>query len=113
MLAQRLRHRATVQHLTTTRGDGGSKREGFTTWLEHEPCEILALSGRELIASSNEWGKVTHRITMRSRPGFLASDRVVDEADDSAVVYNVRAVLPDFKLNQYVTLMCESGVNNG
>jgi head-tail adaptor len=111
MLAQRLRHRVRIDDVAITTGARNAKVEGWAMWLEHEPAEIYALSGHEVVTSNNEFGRVTHRITIRHRPGLLPRMRIVDETDGT--VYNVKALLPDFKLRQWYTILCESGLNNG
>lgn len=102
-----------MQRLVTTQATNGAKVEAFEDWLTHEPAEIYALSGRELLSANNEWPMCTHRITMRWQTGVVPSMRVIDEADPGGVVYNIRAVLPDSSLRKWYTLVCESGVNNG
>lgn len=108
MLAQRLRHRVDIERLAVTRGDGGAKVESFATHIADEPAEVYGLSGAEFARASSEYGRVTHRITVR-RQDVLPTDRITHEG----VIYNIRAVLPDFKMRQWLTLMCESGVNDG
>lgn len=113
MLAQQLRHRVTLQEQVVTQATNGAKSEGWVTRLEHEPAAILALSGREFTTANNEFGVITHRITLRYQGLAIKAQtwRVIDETDGT--VYNIKAPLPDFKLRQYVNLMCESGLNNG
>lgn len=108
MLAQRLRHRVNIERLTATRGTDGSKAEAFVAHLTDEPAEVYGLSGAEYARASSEYGRVTHRITVR-RQDVLSTDRIVHEG----TLYNIRAVLPDFKMRQWLTLMCESGMNDG
>jgi len=110
MLAQRLRHRITVSRLTVVQAVSGAKTETFVPYISNEPAEIYGLSGGEYIRASSEYGVVTHRVTMRKQDGVKPSDRVVDH-DGQA--YNIKAVLPDFKQRQFLTLMCESGFNDG
>jgi head-tail adaptor len=113
VLAPKLRHRVTLQALTTTQATNGAKSEAFANWLTGEPASIYALSGRELLAANNEWPMCAYRITVRWRPGIVPSMRVIDEADPGGVVYNIRAVQPDESLRKWYTLVCEAGVNNG
>jgi len=110
MMAQRLRHRIEVARLVVTQDGAGAKAESFTPYISDEPAEIYGLSGSEYAKASSEYGVVTHRITMRRQDDVKASDRVTDQ-DGQA--YNIRAVLPDFKQRQWLTLMCDSGSNNG
>ena len=113
MLAQQLRHRVSLQEQVTTKATNGNKSEAWVTRLEHEPAAILALSGKELTAAHNEFGMITHRLTVRYQALAIKATtwRVLDETDGT--VFNIKAALPDFKLRQYLNLMCESGLNNG
>lgn len=109
MLAQRLRHRIEIERLTETRDTTtGAKAESFVPYVSDEPAEVYALSGSEFARASSEYGRVTHRITIR-RNDVRSSDRITHEG----TLYNIRAILPDFKMRQWLTIMCESGVNNG
>lgn len=113
MLAQRLRHRVRLDELVTTEGERGSKSEGWVARLEHEPAEIFAMSAREVVTANNEFGAITHRVTVRYNGLQVKAPtwRVVDEVDGT--VFNIKGVLPDFKQRQWLTLLCESGLNNG
>lgn len=111
MLAQRLRHRVNVERLQTVQdAETGAKSETFVSFISDEPAEIYALSGSEFVSAQALQGRVTHRITMRRQEGVRPSMRIVDHDGE---VYNIRAILPDFKQRQWLTMMCESGVNDG
>lgn len=74
------------------------------------PCEVVALSGRELIAAQAVQSRVTTRIGVQYRPGFDASMRAIL----GETVFNVEAVIPDPDSRiRSVTLLCSSGVNEG
>lgn len=86
------------------------------TWLpafdtsSRMPCEVTAMSGRELIAAQAVQSKVTTRIKVRFRPGFDATMR----ATLGDTIYNIEAVIPDPRSRiGYVTLLASSGVNDG
>ena len=109
MNAGSLRHRISIDELVTTQdSETGATEE---TWVE--VCQVWAainpISGREFIASAAMQDQVNTRITIRWRTGILPEMR----ARHTDTIYNIRAVLPDPTLRRHITLMCESGVNNG
>lgn len=108
-LAQRLRHRVTIEQVTETRdADGGV----VTTWAalhSKVPAEIVPLSGREFIAAQAAQAGVNARMTIRYVDGITPKMRVVHGPD----IYNIEAVLPDPTLRRHLTLMVSTGVNNG
>lgn len=114
MLTQRLRHRGDLE--APTRVQDPVTGAVTTTWstvrAPGEPliaAEIVPLSGREFTAAQSMQAGVTTRITIRWRPGVTALQRFVHEG----AVYDIRAVLPDHTLRKHLTLMCETGVNDG
>jgi len=75
------------------------------------PCQVVALSGRELIAAQASQSRVTTRIVTQYRSGFNASMRA---RYGQGEVFNIEAVIPDPESrNRYVTLLASSGVNEG
>jgi len=75
------------------------------------PCEVVYLSGRELIAAQAVQSKVNVRIRARARPGFDAVQRARSPAGQ---IFNVEAVIPDPDSgNRFVTLLASTGVNEG
>lgn len=105
-----LRHRITIEELTTSQDSDGALEEA---WLPIGPpvsASIVALSGRELIAAAAVQSKVGTRITMRYRPGIKAAQRVLHRG----LIYNIDAVIPDMKSGVHsLTLQCSSGANEG
>lgn len=75
------------------------------------PCELVFLSGRELLAAQAVQSKVTARIRVRFRPGFDAVQRA---RSASGQVFNIEAVIPDPDSGtRFVTLLASTGVNAG
>lgn len=109
MLAQRLRHRVTIEQVAESRdSDGGV----ITTWAalhSKVPAEIVPLSGREFVAAQAAQAGVNARMTIRYVAGITTKMRVVHGSD----IYNIEAVLPDPTLRRHLTLMVSTGVNNG
>lgn len=114
MIAPRLRHRVDIQaYVTTQDSETGTVEEEWESILDSEDvliaAEIMPLSGREFVAAQTIQAGVTTRITVRWMTGIVPSMRVVHQGE----VYNIKAVLPDGTLRRHITLMCDSGVNDG
>ena len=107
-IAHRLRHRITIERLSTTRDEFGGAVEAWET-VAIVPAEVWPLSGREFVAAQAEQAGVTTRITIRYQAGIEPAMRITHDGR----TYNIKAVLPDPTLRRHITLMCESGVNNG
>lgn len=113
MRPQKLRHRIDIEALDVTLDSSGAQVDQWASILSSDdpllPAEIVPLSGREFVAAQAVQAGVTTRITIRWRDDVKPSMRVVHDSD----VYNIRAVLPDPTLRRHLTLMCETGVNDG
>jgi SPP1 family predicted phage head-tail adaptor len=109
--AGRLRHRVQLQEFTSTLNTDGAVEE---TWVDSVgrlmPAEIVALSGRELIAAQSIQSRVSSRIRIRYLPGVRAAMRIVHRT----TIYNIEAVIPDPDSGQrFITLLCSNGPNDG
>jgi len=107
------RHWVTFESPETEMDSDGAQVE---TWvpafpLNHRmPCQVRALSGRELFAAQASQSKVSTEIVTQYRPGFKASMR----GRLGAEVFNIEAVILDPESrNRTITLRCSSGVNLG
>lgn len=111
MQAGKLRHRVLLQSLQTSLDTDGALVEEWTdVFPDSIAAQISPLSGRELIAAAAVQSKISTRIVIRARPGIVASMRAVHRS----TVYNIRAVVPDAESgNQWLTLQCESGADEG
>ncbi len=107
-IAHRLRHRVTIEQRTQTRDEWGGVVESWDT-VTIVPAEVYPLSGREFVAAQATQADVTTKITIRYQAGIEPAMRVTHDGS----IYNIRAVLPDPTLRRHLTLMCETGVNNG
>ena len=114
MKAGRLRHWLTFEAPTTTLDSDGAQVEVWADAFSvnsRMPCELVALSGRELIAAAAVQSKVSVRIRCRYRAGFAANWRAV--ADDGTV-WNIEAVIPDPDSRiRWVSMTTSQGVNEG
>ena len=107
-IAHRLRRRITIELKTAGADAWGQPVETWET-VSIVPAEVWPLSGREFVAAQAEQAGVTTRITIRYQAGIEPAMRVTHDGK----TYNIKAVLPDPTLRRHITLMCESGVNNG
>lgn len=75
------------------------------------PADVVAVSGRELMAAAAVQSRVSHRITVRFRPGFDAGMRA---RDPDGVIYNLEAIIPDKESGRSsITFLASTGVNEG
>lgn len=109
MQAGKLRHRITIAERVQSRDSIGGVVETWQPLVSNLPAEIVPLSGREYVAAQATQAGVTTRITIRHRGGITSAMRIEHGAD----IYNIRAVLPDPTLSRHLTLMCETGGNDG
>lgn len=113
MRAGALRHRVDIEEFGVALDSEGAQVEEWNSILSSDepllPAEIVPLSGREFVAAQAVQAGVTTRITIRWRSDVKPSMRVVHDGG----IYNIRAVLPDPTLRVHLTLMCETGVNEG
>lgn len=113
MKAGRLRHWLTFETLVTEQDSDGNAVEAWVDAFDTNPrmpCDVEALSGRELIAAQSLQSRITTRIRTRYRPGFDA----VQRARDATTIWNIEAVItdPDSRI-RWVTFLCSSGTNAG
>ena len=110
IIAYKLRHRIDIQQLAyTIDSNTGARSDSWTTFVANEPASIAPLSGREFIAAQSVQAGVSTRITIRKRDGIIPANRIVH----GNTIYNIISVLPDPTLERHLTLLCDSGVNNG
>lgn len=107
------RHWVSFESLESEMDSDGARVEMWVpAWpVNHRmPCDVVALSGRELIAAQAVQSKVSTRIRTQYRPGFKAAMRGLLGGE----VFNIEAVILDpNSRNRDVTLLCSSGVNEG
>lgn len=114
MRAGALRHWLTFEKLVVDQDSDGARVE---TWLpafdvsSRMPCEVVALSGRELIAAQAQNSKVSHRIKVRYRPGLEPKMRA---RDPDGTIFSFEALIPDASSRiRHVTILATAGVNVG
>jgi SPP1 family predicted phage head-tail adaptor len=110
MLAQRLRHRVTVQQQVpevTTYGEG----VGYF-WADvytAVPAEVLTGPGREFNAADAKQAETTARITLRWFPGLDPSMRIVWEGKH----YDILSIELDVTARREYRLRCKEGTSDG
>lgn len=117
MLAQRLRHRVTVQHSAIIRNmTTGSTTTSWTTFwadsntpVENWPAEVLTGPGREPYASGAKQAETDARITMRWFPGLTQKMRIVFEGQ----VYEIIGIEKDRTGRREYRLQCKQGIGDG
>lgn len=114
MESGRLRHWLTFETKVVDQDSDGNVTEvwqdAFST-SARMPCEVVFLSGRELITAQAMHSKVTLRVKTRYRPGFEFVQRA---SSHTGQVFNIEAVIPDPDSGvRFVTLLCSTGVNEG
>ncbi len=114
MRAGRLRHWLTFESLVVDQDSDGNRLEEWIPAFEVSsrlPADVVALSGRELIAAQAQNSRVTHRIMLRYRPGFLPTMRA-RLADGT--IFSIEGIIPDpDSRRRHVTILASSGVNVG
>jgi SPP1 family predicted phage head-tail adaptor len=109
VLSARLRHRVDIEQYAETRDEFGGVVQTWSAYASDVPAEIVPLSGREFVAAQAMQGSVTTRITVRYDPSINPKMRIKHDG----TIYNIRAVLPDPSLRRWLTLMCDTGANDG
>jgi len=107
--AGKLRHRIAIEELKETRSDYG---EVVREWVPvaNVWAQVVPQSGKEFVAAQAIQAQVDTRITIRYRDDITPKHRVVYRSH----IYDIRAVLPDDDSGlEHMTLMCQSGVNDG
>lgn len=105
----KLKHRITIQEYKQGQQDpmtGDIISEWVTkaiTW-----AQVQGVNGQEFLSSGAEQSNTTWRVIIRYIPQIRASFRIL--IDDQ--ILNIKAVLPNNDKTM-ITIMAESGVNNG
>ena len=106
----KLRHRVTLQRNdetqdTTTGAMLPAWVDVASVWASVEP-----LSGREFVAAQAVQSNVSVRIVVRYRADITPAMRIIH----AGRVHNIAGVLADKDSGrEYLTLMCDQGVNDG
>ena len=83
-----LRHEITIEKLTKTRVAGGGHTKVWATFVSARAC-IKPLSGRERLHAMHIQDSLTHRITIRYRPGVTPAMRI----KFGTRIFNIKAVI--------------------
>lgn len=116
--AGRLRHWLTFEILVHDVDSDGAHVENWAPAFPVGfvmPAEVTALSGSELIAAAAQQSKVSHRLKIRYREGFVErGSKMRARSERGGIVFNIEAVIPDPDSTiRYLTLLASSGVSPG
>ncbi len=105
----KLKHRITVQNYEITGQDPvtGEPIGGWVT-VAQTWAQIQGISGREFLAANAEQAGTTFKIIIRYMKNLLPVYRIL--LDDT--IFNIKGILPNNDKTM-ITVMAESGVNNG
>jgi len=109
MRAGQLRHRITIQQLSTTRDDYGGVVETWADFAPDIPASVQPLSGRELIAAQAAQSEARVKMSMRYIPGVTEVMRV----SYGGKVYNITAVIDVDERHRELQIMAGTGLNQG
>lgn len=107
--AGELNKRVTLQQKTVTRAANGEEivtwSDALTVWAKVDP-----IRGREFFAAAQMQGAVDYRVTIRYRAGI---DRAMRVKFGSDILELVAEPINVKSRNQWIELMCVSGVRDG
>jgi head-tail adaptor len=116
MLANRLRHRVSIQQQTETQDSNtGAITVGWQNLvangvtLSAVPAEVLTGAGKEMIQGDARQGEIVARINMRWFPGLTQKMRVLWDSN----VFNIQSIETDLTARQEYRLKCSAGLNDG
>ena len=101
--AGKLRHRVTFLHPgpKDAAGGAGPDVEGASTW-----AEIAFVTGREVYQGAAFTSSVTHRVTMRWRPGVRTSQKLKYKDPDGDHIYEIQYVNNVEQKRERLDLFC-------
>ena len=106
------RHRITVESFTdTTDPNTGALSQSWSTFASAVPCDVLPVSGREILASAAPDSGQRMRFVIRygNAVGITPAMRISHESQ----YFNITEVIPDPSLRSHVTLVAEAGIRDG
>lgn len=103
-----LNRRVTLQTRTSVQDTYGQAQD---TWADWATCwaKIEPLSGNEMISAQAINAELTHKVTIRYRPGVLASMRLLY----GGRIFNVGSVIEPQMARVSLELTCGEGLNKG
>ena len=106
----RLQSKVSIQQRAAGATTLGQARQEWANVATDLWAEILPLRGRELFAAGQEQQAADVRITLRWRAGITGAMRVVS----GGVAYDIVGAPINVKgLNEWMELMCTTGVKDG
>ena len=101
-----MRHRIAIEQKTRggSDGAGGVVSETWTTFAECY-AKIDPQTGREIVAADQNVHRLTHRVTVRHRPGVTTAMRVKYQGRMLAIL-GLRELMEN---GRFLEIMCEEG----
>lgn len=110
MIAQKLRHRVTIQGRTNVQQADGSIVATWGNLLLNEPAQVVPQSAREFYESEAPQAETRGRMMIR-KPGIAIDTTMRVQWQGES--YNIEGVLPDPSDRRWLTLIYAHGVNEG
>lgn len=109
-----LRHRVNIQQRQTTQDNFGGQSVTWQDVLTNVHCEVLPMSGRELMAGGGLQAEIMHTVRMRytvelGNPVSAASRRLLYQGRP----LNIKNVQNVGERNRLLVLTCSEGLNQG
>ena len=103
-----LNRRVTLQVRSSTQDTYG---QALDTWTDWATCwaKIDQLSGNEMVVAQAVNAALTHKVTIRYRPGVLASMRLLY----GTRIFNIGSVVEPETAHVSLELTCGEGLNRG
>lgn len=100
----KLRHRIEIENYTTTR-EGGQK---VKTWTNRDTiwAWIRPMSGREVMASQQAVGEITHKVTIRYHAAIAVTDRI----KFGTRYFDINFIANYDERNEFMEIMCREKV---
>ena len=101
-----MRHHIKIEQKTRggSDGAGGVVSETWTTFAECY-AKLEPQTGREIVAADQNVHRLTHRVTVRHRPGVTAAMRVKYQGRTLAIL-GLRELMEN---GRFIEIMCEEG----
>ncbi len=109
-----LRHRVTIQEQVQGKDSAGGIAPTWKDWARDVPAAIEDTAGGESISAQQTHSYVTSAISIRWRPGVLASMRILHTPkDEPQRIYNIREIQRDTTGRRMMTMFCDTRDSDG
>lgn len=109
MLAQRLRHKISIQFKSTSLDAYGENSGGTWATTASVFAAIEPLTAKEITSAGSTLSINTVKIIIRYLPNLTTEYRIIALNK----IYDIKSVSNFAEKNRYMTLMCEQGASSG